>query len=71
MYLNFNYTSKLYFHFSDTFFLHTFLSRISKTNENITSCDKNVNENYLKHTLSLHLFRHKGKLMWLGNEHGR
>ena len=54
------------------FFLHEFfLKIILKTNENVTSCNKDVNKKYLKHTQSLHLLRHERKLLWLGNELGR
>ena len=55
-----------FFHFSDTFFLHTFL-----LTKNVIPCDKDVNKNYMKHSQSFHLFRHKRKLMWLGDELGR
>ena len=46
--------------------MHTFFQM-----KNVIPCDKDVNENYLKHTQSLHLFRHKIKLMWLGDELGQ
>ena len=41
---------------------------MSKPNENVTPCDKDVNKNHLKHTSSLYSFRHKRKLMWLSYE---
>ena len=48
------------------FFLYIIsLVTILKTNENAISCDKDANKNY---TESLHLFRRKRKLMWLGDE---
>ena len=46
--------------------MHTFFLM-----ENAIPCDKDVNKNYLKHTRCFHLYRHKTKLMWLGDELGR
>ena len=46
MYLHYNYTPKLHFHFSDTFFFHTFFRRAILE----TQSDKDVNKNHLKHT---------------------
>ena len=48
-----------------------YLLTILKAKENVIPRNKDINENYLKHNWSFHLFRHKRKLIWWGSEHGR
>ena len=65
MHLHYIYTLKLYFHFYLYLHFHLPFCTILKTIQNVTSCEKDVNKNLLKHSWN------KRKLTWLGDGLGQ
>ena len=50
MHLHYIYTLELYFHFYLYLYFHLPFCTILKTKQNVTSCEKDVNKNLLKHS---------------------